>query len=368
MDKPTEPLDIEIINGTIHKIGKDLKTDLTSIIDGSGHFIMPGLIDCHVHLRTVTGALFRKETKESIKEQQDLHLNSYLAAGVTTVLDAAPPENLYAEINELEKSRVIPQVIYLAPFLTPKDGYFGLDSHRHPFYNDLWPPIEDLSQIETYIRSARKMNPLGVKVTVENGMGPFKVFPLFERKFQEEIVRSAKVNNSPIFVHSYSEEEFEEALKYEPNAFVHLGFNENQPSNKLLKKIKKSKAYVVSTSAIYKMMLLVWDQEIFDEPWFKRLVPEKQIKTAQDQKANKKLLKIMAKKNKPAWLPGFLAEALSGVFINKTQITKQFNSAKKATLKMYNSGIPIVMGADAGNWPAFTTFFHRVGSTLEMMP
>jgi len=32
----------------------------------------------------------------------------------------------------------------------------------------------------------------------------------------------------------------------------------------------------------------------------------------------------------------------------------------------YEAGIPIVMGADEGNWPLFTILFHGVGSLVEM--
>ena len=33
---------------------------------------------------------------------------------------------------------------------------------------------------------------------------------------------------------------------------------------------------------------------------------------------------------------------------------------------MYSAGVPIVMGSDAGNYPLFSTFFHGVGSILEI--
>jgi imidazolonepropionase-like amidohydrolase len=45
---------------------------------------------------------------------------------------------------------------------------------------------------------------------------------------------------------------------------------------------------------------------------------------------------------------------------------RELASSMRATRALYEAGVPIVMGADAGNWPAFATFFHGVGSLLEM--
>lgn len=43
--------DVFIENNKVMKIGKDLKIDVDRVIDASGHLVMPGLIDLHVHLR-----------------------------------------------------------------------------------------------------------------------------------------------------------------------------------------------------------------------------------------------------------------------------------------------------------------------------
>ena len=43
--------DILVIGGTITKIGQDLNADADTVIDATGKWVVPGLIDVHVHLR-----------------------------------------------------------------------------------------------------------------------------------------------------------------------------------------------------------------------------------------------------------------------------------------------------------------------------
>jgi len=365
-DKITEPMDIEIIDGVIADIGLNLNTKLKNVIDAKGLFLMPGLIDCHTHLRSVPGAFFRQDTRLKIEQQQLSQLRSYLAAGVTTVLDAAAPESLFSELNEIAKKNTIPRVLGLAPFLTPENGYFSSEGERQVFYQDLWEPISNSEQVVKHIEKALPLNSLGVKVTVENGLGPFSVWPQFNKKIRDTIISVSQENDLPIFVHSYSENEFEEALKYKPYAFVHSGFNESLPSTDILEKLKESEAYIISTLAVYKMMMLMWDQDLFDEAWFKRLVPSEQIRSAREEKNTKIIINTMARNSSYKWLPTFLTNSLSSLFINKKTIQKQLEQSKKSIFKMYKHGLPIVMGADAGNWPLFTTYFHGVGSILEM--
>ena len=65
-------------------------------------------------------------------------------------------------------------------------------------------------------------------------------------------------------------------------------------------------------------------------------------------------------------MPSFLTNVLSGFFISHSSISKLLKQSQRSALKMYEAGIPIVMGADAGNWPLFTTLFHGVGSIFEL--
>ncbi|OXS78489.1 dihydroorotase [Domibacillus enclensis] len=55
--------DIRITNGVIAEIGRELKADGEELLDASGKFVAPGLVDLHVHLREPGGE--HKETIET---------------------------------------------------------------------------------------------------------------------------------------------------------------------------------------------------------------------------------------------------------------------------------------------------------------
>lgn len=368
------PVDVEINGNKIKRISQPAeKTVLakhqlpdTLVIDGRGKFVTPGLIDAHTHLPSVPGSLARMDNREEIKTQQLQQLKIYIAAGVTTVLDAATPENFFETIEEFKKQATIPRVLMLAPFITPVGGYMASDESRGFIFKDLWAPVTTSKDVRDRFSKAAHLHPLGVKVVDEYGFGPFNVWPALNNELRGEIVQQAKNFGSPIFVHSERAQEFANALKLSPYAFLHGGFFDETLSVELLGQIKKSEAYVVSTLAIYKMLGLMWDREIFNDPWFEMLVPQKQIETALDPKITANVIETMAAQNRPKWCPEGVARFFASLFTNRRSVEKGQASSSAAVAKMFHAQIPIVMGADAGNWPLLTTMFHGVGSVFEM--
>lgn len=361
---PFGPTDVEIIAGKISRIGVNLKSAAQTVISGTGKTLTPGLIDCHTHIRSVPGAVFRGDSLDEIKSQQMTQLRAYLAAGVTTVLDAATPTSLFNEVEEISTVSPVPRFLGLSPFLTPKNGYFAGEQARREFYKDLTQPIEKESDIPARISESISHRPLGIKTTVEFGFSPFAAYPVFDAAYIERIKTEASHAGLPIFAHSEAEKAFRIALKLKPYAFMHGGFFDKPASPEIVREIKESGAYVVSTLAIYKLMLLMWDQKLFSEPWFKTLVPAEQIQTAMD--STSEVVRLLAIQNKPWFVPEFVAGLLSTFFINQDSIQKNFENSRDSLAMMHLAGVPIVMGSDSGNYPLFSTFFHGVGSILEV--
>ena len=89
---------ILVKNGKISKItNKEPKSD--SVIDAKSNFVLPGLIDCHVHFR-----------EPGLTHKEDFLTGSMAAAkgGVTTILDmpnTLPPTTTLDALEEKESSR-----------------------------------------------------------------------------------------------------------------------------------------------------------------------------------------------------------------------------------------------------------------------
>lgn len=364
---PAEGFDVKIVDGIIVEVGPNLgNPESLPTLDATGLTLLPGLIDCHTHLRSVPGAVFRQDTMAQIKAQQEMQLRAYVAAGVTTVLDAAMPQAAFEEFRVLAERSPAPNIFGLAPLITPVGGYFGIPELKTAMYQDMWSPVDSVQTLASHIAAAKLLDPVGVKVTVEAGFGPFDVWPLFDDEMLGEIKRRANQAGLPIFVHSMSEAEYWRALELSPYTFAHVGFGEEDPSAELIAAVKASKAYVITTLGPYGMMLLMWQPEQLRSPWIRMLVPPNQLDTAANEDAREHVGEEMAVLNFPSWAPAFIARWASGWFFNEEAIKKMLSSSMRAVKKMHDAGIPIVMGSDSGNWPLFTSLFHGVGSILEM--
>jgi hypothetical protein len=163
-----------------------------------------------------------------------------------------------------------------------------------------------------------------------------------------------------------SKEEHRLALSMHPYALVHAGFQAQPADGEIVREIKDSGVYVSTTLAISKMMLLMWDQEALANPWIKMLVPEAQLATARDSRIRNRVIEEVVLDGKPKWAPAFVAKAASRFFLNKSIVQTQLSNSMKSVQLMQAADVPLVMGSDSGNWPVWTTFFHGVGSILEI--
>src|SRR6476659_3996375 len=83
--------DVLLRNGKIAAIGKNLKASSNArVIDGTGKYVMPGIIDCHSHsmLDTInegTLAVTSMARTEDVLNPTDVDLYRELASGVTTL-------------------------------------------------------------------------------------------------------------------------------------------------------------------------------------------------------------------------------------------------------------------------------------------
>ena len=107
--------DIIIDNDKIISISESSKTIKGNFetIDGTGKYIIPGLIDSHVHLASIAGMNYRHNQKypEFSKSYFKQLPKSYLYFGYTTLIDV----NNYNSriVNNLLKKSII-HIVYLA--------------------------------------------------------------------------------------------------------------------------------------------------------------------------------------------------------------------------------------------------------------
>jgi len=166
-----------IDDGTIVDFGKKINTDGMNIIDASGAYVGPGLIDIHTH---ADGDTFF--TEDPVKVSRKL-----LSHGVTDVMPAlyfsSPKDQLISEIELIRRaaeSGNAPNIIGLymeAPYMNPK---FGCNKENNPWRypinrDDYMPVLEsardfvkvwvlapERENIEQFVKDAKAINPSAV--------------------------------------------------------------------------------------------------------------------------------------------------------------------------------------------------------------
>lgn len=126
-----EGMSLLIENGIIRKIGKNLSAPAgATVIDARGKWLLPGLIDSHIHLFQSGGLYTRPDGVDLTKyrpyetERQWLRdnmgdlLRRYLACGITTVVDVGGPMYQFAYRNRYNQQSTSPQILLTGPLIS----------------------------------------------------------------------------------------------------------------------------------------------------------------------------------------------------------------------------------------------------------
>lgn len=101
---PRPGVDIRIEGSRVVEIGQDLPAGDASVVDATGKFAVPGLIDCHVHLITGAGpgddARIRKEPLIVIAWDAARNAAASVKGGVTTVRDLGAPGDIAIRLRD----------------------------------------------------------------------------------------------------------------------------------------------------------------------------------------------------------------------------------------------------------------------------
>ena len=359
---------IYIHEGRITRIGNLTPPDHETVLNVKGATVMPGLIDAHVHLQSVPGSVFRKDDESRLQKYRYHQLRSYLACGVTTVLDNAISSPMLREFTQyLDSGGAGPRIFALAPAFYPPNGY--LDNNMlTSCWGPHWRPAKDRSDVEKLFREYEGTDRvIGVKAMLETGFGKANIWPLLSKEIRDIIVDEARERNLPLYVHAYKEKEQKIGLDMGVHCFAHSGFMFKQPTDRFIQRMKEIGTYVTTTlSCTFDQMLVQFQRERLDNPYLNLRVPRELLETARDDRVWEDYYDRFFKLSSPKWLPSFFVRALPKLINIEKSIQSCLESASKAILTLYEAGIPIVAGTDASSWPVFPNFFHGTSMIREM--
>lgn len=153
-----------IEEGKIREIGPNVDADQsgTTQIDGSGKWLIPGMVDAHIHFFQSGGLYTRPDAVDLtdirsyedetawLKEQAPDLLKRYLRLGITTVIDVGGPMYNYTIRDLYRDSTVYPNIFLTGPLVsTYQPEAFKIDD----------PPIVKVNSPEEAVELVRKQLP-----------------------------------------------------------------------------------------------------------------------------------------------------------------------------------------------------------------
>ena len=355
---------INIRDGEIVSLGEPAPGD-ARILDVQGASVIPGLIDSHVHLQSVPGAVFRQDDAQTRKSLMQRHLRAYVANGVTTVLDAAIASSALREIREhLADGGVGPRVMALGPTFHNPGGYMDGD-----LLSDYWGPRwrasttpDDVDAL--YREYAGIADLVGVKVAVAFGFGgPIDVFDTHTPEMREVIKTRAKEHGRPVYVHVSEDRGVDIALKMDAHALTHLVLE--MPSSAILQRTREQGLYVMTTLSVLDVFATRHRPERLDTPRVRMIVPAIELETARNEDAWDAFLTTFILAVSP-WLPEWFASSFGDWYFSEEQIAEEMARLQNILMAHHKAGIPIVVGTDGGSWPHFLNLFHGPSTLREM--
>ncbi len=129
--KVRENVSLLIENETISKIGKNVKVPAgATVVDAKGKWLVPGLIDSHIHLFQ-SGSIYTRpdgvnltkyrpyETERQwLRDNMGDLLRRYLACGITTVVDIGGPLYQFPYRDRYNRSLTSPQILMTGPLVS----------------------------------------------------------------------------------------------------------------------------------------------------------------------------------------------------------------------------------------------------------
>ncbi|OWU69203.1 peptidase M38 [Roseovarius sp. 22II1-1F6A] len=131
--EPAAPVNIVIENGKIREVGADATASTDEVLDLAGLTVMPGLIDCHVHVIATTADLGRNAALPSslVAARSSLLMRNMIMRGFTTVRDLGGADRgLQMAVDE--GAFVGPRLVICGKALSQTGGH---TDYRGPYDN-----------------------------------------------------------------------------------------------------------------------------------------------------------------------------------------------------------------------------------------
>lgn len=251
--------DVVVVDDKIVAVGNNIKYKLpgtTTVIDGTGKYLIPGLIDAHVHFFQSGGMYARPDAINLTKYQpydkeiQWVHrhmedfLKGYTKAGITTVVDVGSTINFLKQRDTFQNKPYAPAVYMTGPLLTTWEppAFKGLQDDG-PFYE-----MKTEQDARQYVQKQLPAKPDFIKIWYilldrDKEAGARKNLPLVQA-----VIDEAHKNNLRVAVHATERITAQLAVEAGADFLVH-GIDD-EPVDAAFVQLLKKKAVVLCPTLV----------------------------------------------------------------------------------------------------------------------
>ncbi len=321
---PRSNVDVLVRHDRIVAVGPNLQApDGAAIVDARGTWIVPGLVDVHVHLDAPMVFQVTDEDRTRILEHTP---RAFLYNGVTTVLNvSATPEWIFDLRAKQRDGRVLaPRIFATGRSITPEGGW----GSRHG------GALTDAATTRETVRRYIGMGADAIKVIIEDGLGRSGTYTEISDEMLRAAAEEAARAKIPVVVHAINQQEYRRALAISPRAIIH-GLEDALPvGDSLVSDLRRANVFVAPTLSLWESFnSFEHHPERFDDPALHGSVPSFLLAAMRrpDYRAvEKKRFLEVARMDAYTW-----ADARMKTFLANT-------------LAMHRAGVKIAVGTDAG--------------------
>jgi imidazolonepropionase-like amidohydrolase len=335
--------DVLITNGNIAAIGKNLKTTMSAqTIDGTGKWLMPGLVDAHVHffqsggLYTRPDAIDLRKYKPYQKEVDWAHQNMetflrrYTSAGITTVIDVGATPNFLRQRDTFRNKSYAPVIYMTGPLLTTwEPDIFDNLGEDEPFYL-----MTTVDEARRHVQKELTLKPDFIKIWYIVAGSNIDSSAKASLPLVRAVIDEAHKNGLRVAVHAT--ERITAMLSVQAGADYLVHDIENEPVDAAFIQLLKSRGTVLCPTLVvagnyYKVFGQTYKPTAED---FRYANP-----TSLNSLFDMQALKDTA-----------LANRYKKAILNNNPVMKREDSIRYTNLKkMADAGVIIATGTDAGN-------------------
>jgi imidazolonepropionase-like amidohydrolase len=261
-DEPGDPVGIVIENGRFADVGPNVTARTDEVLDMAGLTVMPGLIDCHVHVIATTANLGLNAALPSslVAARSALLMKAMLMRGFTTVRDLGGADRGLQQAVE-EGAFAGPRLVICGKALSQSGGHTdyrgAYDTRDVSWYRDqlgtLGRICDGVPEVQRAAREELKNGAQFLKVMADGGVSSpsdpvgYLVFSVDELKAVVEIARNF---GTYVSAHLYADAAIVRALDCGIDTIEHG----NLISDATISRVAREGAFVVPTNITYDLL------------------------------------------------------------------------------------------------------------------